>query len=182
MGPTEVVYIASNWNSFAEFLEHNQFVVDKSDQIKLLREMEEGVTTLIVNPPRRQVSVARIWIHRGNGNEFLIKEKEMDHKDSCLRYRNCLLAEKIKATEDVFGAGTRVIEKQLGLPVSSISFDRDSHRTFYEDQDSQSFIGLITRRQYEDVHCTIQGLPCHDFITEMGDVTYYWKWMQDVYN
>lgn len=121
----------------------------------LWREVMAGETTLSGDPPRREVQVAQVFIHRDGR---VLMEIEQEIADGRRRTRNWPPSEKFKHGEDARLAARRCLAEELGLDVSPDALCEEGE-LYTREVDSPSYPGLLTLYRVHTVALSAADLP-----------------------
>lgn len=137
----------------SQILDLTQFGVEKAKPfLSLVEEIESGESKIIweVNKPIRLLKVARVKVISLERNKSLYEIKQV-FTDGRERQRNIEgLSEKIMKDEKPQNAAFRAIEEELGLNTEYISEPLYPDGEDYEEIESPSYPGLVTRYEFFD--------------------------------
>jgi hypothetical protein len=148
----------------------------------LWREITQGDSQLVDEPPLRRVQVVELRIHRDG---LLLVEAAQELASGELRRRNQPPAEKLKPGESPRDAARRCLNEELGVvQEEQIQFAAAPVETTQITKISPSFPGLVTAFTVHRVMLAVCGLPVGEFATanaayQNGDpvMRHFWRWV-----
>jgi hypothetical protein len=146
----------------------------------LWAEIVAGESQLLVNPPRRAVSVVQVEVWQ-EGRRVIEAEQEMEDGRSRPRHRPP--SEKIKPGESVREAALRCLAEELGVERTAVTFLPHPISIERHLADSHSYPGLLTEYTLHTVQVAVSGLPPTSFWRDnraatQGDPVqrHRWEW------
>ena len=154
-----------------------------NDVRDLFRELNHGECRLYLQPIRRELSIARIWIRRGG---LVLIEKEIEETPGRRQARRRLPSEKFLPDETPEAAARRGLCEELGCTADAIQSINFLTTTPISRPTAASYPGLRSDYIVHDVACVVTGLPETAFETVENDVPggkvviHRWDWAAPV--
>lgn len=146
----------------------------------LWQEIQLGETRLQSNPPRRLVQVVEVIVQR---EDQMLIEAAQELADGRMRQRRLPPSEKFKPGEDAHQAALRCLQEEVAIPAEAVQILNISPAPRYNEQNSRSYPGLITRYAVFRVQTAVPNLPTIPFTIQNNAQTqhdpiraHHWAW------
>jgi hypothetical protein len=144
---------------------------------ELWKELSRGECSLVENPFRRQLRIAKIQIVNSQGTRELIEEACTSASGE-FRRRSSRLSEKLFPGENPQEGAKRAILEELGVKQpSQIEWLTNFVKEIEIREESPSYPKLRSEYEVNRIACKVYGLPQCDFWTAEAGLFHLWKWI-----